>query len=382
MKIRSAVLIAILATPLPLHAQDDSSIEARLRKLEAEVEVLKAENAQLRKDLGVEAVSRQSDVKEAGKAPLQLGGMIQAQAEGGDRGDSRFTDSNARAYLRRARLNVSGKFVEDFSFRLEMDLAGSLSNSSAFRAQMTDGYINWSRYDAANVRVGQFKTPFGFEQLYADSRLYTAERSLVSDRLTPGRQIGAQVGGTLWNEQFTYAAGLFNGSGTNQNFNDNDKFMAAARAGFIPFNGRLFGKAAKLTVGANGFRTTDANTVFIGQRHGIGYDAQLELGRLEVWSEYLRDSFEPTNATRFRSDGWYGQAAYYLIPNKLQVVERLETFDPSGAGSGDVTRSTVSGVNWYIKGHDLKLQLDWMRSRVPGLPSEQQKVIARLQTVF
>ena len=130
-------------------------------------------------------------MKEAGRAPIQLGGMIQAQTDGGDRGDSRFTDSNARAYLRRARLNVTGKFVEEFDFRLEMDLAGSLSNASAFRAQMTDGYINWNRFDAANVRVGQFKTPFGFEQLYTDSRLYTAERSLVSDRLTQSRQIGS-----------------------------------------------------------------------------------------------------------------------------------------------------------------------------------------------
>jgi hypothetical protein len=40
------------------------------------------------------------------------------------------------------------------------------------------------------------------------------------------------------------------------------------------------------------------------------------------------------------------------------------------------------GMNWYFKQHDLKLQLDWMRSSVPGLSKEQQKVIARLQTGF
>ena len=62
-------------------------------------------------------------------------------------------------------------------------------------------------------------------------------------------------------------------------------------------------------------------------------------------------------------------------------MERFEVFDPNDTAAGDATRSTVSGLNWYFKQHDLKLQLDWMHSRVPGLPA-QQKVIARLQTVF
>jgi phosphate-selective porin len=394
-------LAAVAASPL--YAQDDS-VEARLRKLEAEVESLKQENAQLRRDLGLEVVARQSDVKEAGRAPLVFGGLIQAQSEAGDRGDSRFSDGNTRTFLRRARVNVSGKFVEDFSFRLEMDLAGSLTNASGFRAQMTDGYINWSRFDAANVRVGQFKTPYGFEQLYADPRLYTAERSMMSDRLTPGRQIGVQVAGGALEDRLSYAAGLFNGSGTNQNFNDNDKLMAAARLGFIAFDGRMFGKATKVSVGANGFRDSDTalavasdfgidstpatsakDNILTGRRRGIGYDAQVEMGRAEVWGEYLRDTFEPSSrvpAGRFYSDGWYAQATYYLIPAKLQLAERLEVFNPSDIVSGDATRSTVSGLNWYFKQHDIKLQLDWMRSSVPGLSKTQQKVIARLQTQF
>jgi hypothetical protein len=412
-------LLAALAAS-PIYAQDD--IEARLRKLETEVETLKQENAQLRhdlgletesakqdsaqlrKDLGTEVVARQTDVKQAGKAPLQLGGLIQAQSEAGDKTDSRFNDANTRVFLRRARVNVTGKFVEDFSFRLEMDLAGSLSNSSGFRAQMTDGYVNWSRFSAANIRVGQFKTPFGYEQLYPDPRLYTPERSLVSDRLTLSRQIGVQLSGAGLDDRVNYAAGLFNGSSTNQNFNDNDKLMAVARLGFVPFDGRLFGKAAKISVAANGFRDTDTalsvpsdfgidstpasaakDNIFTGRRRGIGFDAQAEIGPAEVWGEYLRDTFQPVSRVpsgSLESDGWYAQATYYLIPNKLQLAERLETFDPSDVAAHDATRSLISGVNWYIKGHDLKLQLDWMRSNVSGISKTQQKIIARLQTQF
>src|SRR5688572_1341614 len=137
-------------------------------------------------------------VKPAGKEPtLTIGGLLQVQAEFGDRGDTRFGNDNDRFYLRRARINATGKFLEEFDFRLEGDFGGTLANTSALRAQLTDGFINWNRHPEANIRMGQFKTPFGFEQLFSDPRLITIERSLVNDRLTLSRQLGVQVGGDL-----------------------------------------------------------------------------------------------------------------------------------------------------------------------------------------
>ena len=74
---------------------------------------------------------------------------------------------------------------EEFDFKLEVDASGSLGNSvvisSNLRVQLTDAYINWNKDPRANVRGGQFKTAYGFEQLYLDARLYTIERSLASE---------------------------------------------------------------------------------------------------------------------------------------------------------------------------------------------------------
>src|SRR5262245_43711620 len=95
-----------------------------------------------------------------GAESLRVGGLIQVQGEAGDRGDSRFSSSNSRIFLRRARVNVSGRFVEEFNFRAELELAGSLSDASGLRAQLADAYLNWNRFDFANFRVGQFKSPF------------------------------------------------------------------------------------------------------------------------------------------------------------------------------------------------------------------------------
>jgi phosphate-selective porin len=358
------VLLAVAAT-----ARADS-IEDRLKKLEDEVAALKAENEQLRRDLGVEVVARQADVKAGGSAEsLQFGGLIQVQGEAGDRADSRFSSANSRVFLRRARINVGGRFVEEFNFRAELELAGSLADTTGLRAQLTDAYLNWNRFDAANIRVGQFKTPFGFEQLYADPKLYTIERSMASDRLTPGRQIGVQVGGDAWYERISYAAGIFNGNGTNSNFNDNDRFLTAGRFSVVPFSGRLFDNPARWSAGVDGFRTADSNATFNGRRRGFGVDTEVEVGRLELWAEALRTTFDPKIGASSRSSGRYAQAAFYLLPERLQVVGRHESLD---AG-----RESTLGVNYYFRQHDLKLQIDMLRAA-----NDQKKILARLQTVF
>lgn len=350
------------------------------------------------------AAQSPGNVKPSGREPtLAIGGLLQVQMDVGDRGDSRFTNDNDRFYLRRARLNATGKFLEEFDFRLEMDLAGSLSNSSALRAQMTDGFINWNRYPAANVRAGQFKTPFGFEQLYSDPRLITIERSLVNDRLTASRQLGAQVGGDLLEKRLSYAAGAFNGNSVNNNFNDDDRFFLAGRLAGLPWQGKLGGQSAAWSVGGNVFSSQDANVplpdlgldstpatpdrdgIFSGKRTGTGLDTQLVAGPVEIWAEYLRVRFEPDSGIprrRFDAGGWYGQGSLFVVSKRLQIVLKYETFDPSFELDDDDTDTATLGANYYLKGHDLKLMLDYLRTDAPGPADSQDKIIARLQVIF
>lgn len=335
-------------------------------------------------------------VKPGGKEPtLSIGGLLQAQTDVGDRGDSRFANDNDRFYLRRARLNAMGKFLEEFDFKLEMDLAGTLANTTGLRAQLTDGYVNWNRRPDANVRIGQFKTPFGFEQLYADPRLFTMERTLVNDRLTAGRQLGMQVNGDLFEKRLSYAVGAFNGNGVNNNFNDDDRFLMAGRLSGVIWQGRLGGQSATWSLGGNAYSSEDTNitqpaefgfdsNVFSGQRLGTGIDTQLQAGRFDFWAEALRTSWEPTSrrpSASFESDGWYAQGAYSVIKDRLQVVLKAETFDPRTEADGDATEIGTAGINWYLKGHDLKLQMNYLRVRIEDR-DDQDKILARIQVVF
>jgi phosphate-selective porin OprO/OprP len=337
------------------------------------------------------------------ESSLTIGGLIQTQFDDGDKGDSRFANDNGRFYLRRARLNATGRFTEDFDFRLEFDLSNSLSNTTAMRAQMTDGYITWTHYSAANIRVGQFKTPFGFEQLYPDPKLITIERSLVNDRLTENRQVGAQLGGTFLDKRVSYAAGVFNGNGVNNNFNDNNGFLKVGRLSVTPWQGTVAGSTATWSVAGNGYSskdtglalsdlgldstptTADKDGLFTGKRNAYGVDSQLICGPFELWGEYMNVRFEPDSkipAPKLTSDGFYGQASLYLVPKRFQIVVKYETFDPNDKKDADDTKTATLGANYYIRGNDLKIMVDYMRSDIPGVNDKQNKILARLQVGF
>jgi phosphate-selective porin len=342
-------------------------------------------------------------IKPTGREPtLSIGGLLQIQSDFGDRGDARF--ANDRFYLRRARLNGTGKFLEEFDFRLELDLAGSLGAATGLRAQLTDAFINWNRYAAANVKVGQFKTPFGFEQIYGDPRLYTIERTLANDRLTLSRQIGVQLGGDLADKRLSYAIGTFNGNGVNNSANDDNRFLSVARLSGIPWQGRLGGQSASWSLGANGFSSNDANVspgpefgfdstpstpdhdnVFAGKRDGWGLDSQLVAGPFELWGEALRVKWKPDSGkplAEIESRGWYLQGSAYVVPERLQLVLKAESFDPRRDQSSDVTATDTVGLNWLLKGQDLKLMVDYLRVRSDVPPRDQNKVLARLQVIF
>jgi phosphate-selective porin OprO/OprP len=346
-----------------------------------------------------------------GEPTIEFGGLLQVQWETGDRGDARFANDNDRFYLRRARLNAQGRFLEEFDFRLELDLAGTLANTSGLRAQVTDGFVNWNRSPQAIVRFGQFKTPFGHEQLFSDPRLVFLERSLVNDRLTVGRQLGVQVGGELADRRVTYAVGAFNGNGANNNFNDNDKSMIAGRFAAVPWRVREGDDVrASWSIGVNAYSsddelgaqpaefgfdatpsTAERDNLFTGQRRGAGIDSQWSAGPFEVAAEFLRVRWEPAaqgSGAAFESAGGYLQAAWSFHEQRFQVVAKIEQFDPRDDRDGDRTRTATAGFNWYLKGHDLKLMADVQRVAIDGAggagggDDDQTKFLTRFQVAF
>ena len=454
----SLAAIVLLAAP-PLGAQTRSESE-RLEKLERAVEQLQKRNAELEQE--VSSLKKQAAVAPEGKMKtkvtsdgksyvekavvkeekpplfvvprasefkLVLGGYIQVNFEDGDVSafEGRFgqTVVKDRFRLRRTRINLTGDFAENFDFKVEGDFgAGDGLNSNRTGFSATDIFINWHQFAEANIRVGQWKAPFGLEQITPDSSLIIIERSLPTGAITPERQIGAQVWGNpftnVWPEQkdlLTYYAGIFNGNGRNTSINDNNNFMYVGRLELMPFKDKIFGQNSSLKLGGDVLNSRDDKGTNISQslnllvnadgslspfvlpgadeRTAWSVDAWFNLGPFDLIGEYFQEKVNgrtvngvPPGFADFTTNGYYVQGSYFLIPKKLQLAVRWEDLNPGQMGN-DGIHSITGGLNYYIHGDDLKLMINYIhtwsdfREANPQFGQDQfNEVIARAQLMF
>lgn len=372
---RCLTLSALLTPALGLAA---NSIEERLAALEQQLATLARENQTLRDQLAKPAAP---SVTIGGKeTKLVLGGFAQIHAETGDAPDSRYAGIHDRFTLRRARLNLRGNFGREWAFKIESDFgANTVGASSGLRAQLTDAYVDWTPHAAAQIRLGQFKTPFGWEQLMPDTQNPFAERPLANDRLTVGRQIGLGLSGSIAGGRVDYSVGAFNGNGVNTSNNDNNDFMTAGRLAAKAWTGTAHGHKGAWSVGANAFTTRDTGT-FTGTRQGFGLDTQFTLGPAALRAEWLRNTFDPVTGASSAADGWHLTALYDVHPD-WQLTARYETYDANTATTGNEDDTWVFGCNYRINGSDLFLTLNYFAGDAK-FGGHDDRLIGRFQIVF
>jgi len=447
---------------LPLRAQDSpAQSEERLQNLEKAVRQLQQRNAELENEVhelkskhgpfapilsspeGKAVAGNENkavftepspplvDVHPGGSEyKLTLGGYIQANVESGDVSafEGRFGSAalKDRIRLRRARITLTGDFVEQFDFKIEGDLEQSdgLSPSTRTGFSGTDIFINWHQFAEANIKAGQWKAPFGLEQITPDTQIFTIERSLPTGALTPERQIGVMLWGKpLTNilpdqkDLITYYAGIFNGNGRNFNNNDNNEFMYVGRLEVQPFKGKVMSQEASLKLAGDYLFSRDETGTNISpalnlkvnsdgslmaytlpspdERNAWSVDGWLNIGPFDLIGEYFSESVDgrtvngiPPLFANFDPHGWYVQASYFVIAKKLQAVVKWEELIPDQL-SNDGIHSITGGLNYYIHGNNVKVMANYVhtwsdfREANPQFGQDEfNEVLLRMQVVF
>src|SRR5882757_4405477 len=219
-------LLLLMAQPLRAQTSGNSESE-RLQKLERAVEQLQKRNAELEKEVSSLKKQSTSEPGATGKRKTEVTYDGKTYVE-----KSVAVEEKPRIYVTpRAsefKLVLGGYLQMNLDFKVEGEFENSdgiSSNRTDFSG--TDIFVNYHQFAEANVKVGQWKAPFGLEQLTPDPTLIIIERSLPTGAITPERQIGVQIWGkpftNIWPAQkdlLTYYAGIFNGNGRNVTVND------------------------------------------------------------------------------------------------------------------------------------------------------------------
>ena len=224
--------------------------------------------------------------------------------------DQDLEDQGGRYETTLKRVALDGSITNRVDFQIEREL----QKNNPWR----DVFVNVRIATPLEVRAGKFKMPFGYERLTGVGDLDFAFRTLLSDILAPGRDVGVQVHGALFRRVMTYQAGVFRHDGDNARLRDEVFLLpgetaqkpdrsVAARLAVEPFRHspgprelrRLYlGLAITQSDVPEGLNSLHGQSLFgseffermyvLGHRRRIGTEAVWMPGPFSVKSEYAR----------------------------------------------------------------------------------------------
>jgi len=278
-------------------------------------------------------------------------------------------DSQNGFDIRRMQLGAEGNaFTPDLTFRIFIQ-----TERSGGDAELFDAWLKYHFHDSPfYIEGGQFKSPFGHEQMIFDRTMMAADRTLTDDILADGEAFSQGVMGIYQTDDIRAKLQFTNGYGTNDvNFED-----PTSRPGFFGVGTRdelklmgnwndydqftSLGDSSNLLVGGIGCDETQANPGNV--LHATG-DVQWNNGPLGLYASYIGRYTSQNGAAGDTYD--YGpmvQASYLLDPHHLEVFGRFDYLKFDGkefaAGTNTNVDEITAGINYYFFGQNLKLTTD------------------------
>ncbi|MDB6054844.1 MAG: porin, partial [Verrucomicrobiales bacterium] len=209
---------------------DINELKAKLEELTEKIQKLEKTGKKIDAlptvTIGSDGLNVKSD---DGKFSAAIHAVIQADSR--NFFDKTQAGANQGFLLRRARPILEGKVYDNIDFQIVPDFGGT-------SVQLFDAWVNLTIFPELQIKVGKFKTPFGLEQLQADSDLAFNERSLATD-LVPNRDLGVDIHGNIAGRLINYDLALLNGVGdarNSGNFDFDGSKEVVGRLFFEPFS--------------------------------------------------------------------------------------------------------------------------------------------------
>lgn len=313
-----------------------------------------------------------------------------------------------------ARLTVSGRATRAWRYRIQYDFANKL---------LKYAWLRYDGFEAAHLKIGQFKEPLSLEELTSSRFITFIERGLPN-ALVPGYHVGVQYAGAT--RHWTAAAGAFSESANSapSSGGGNAGIGMTGRVTWSPVNDG--GALLHLGIGAT-YRLPGSqhsllirespeskltgiyyiNTATIdGVDHSSTVDAEgaAVRGAWSAQSEYMQTQVSRHGGAQgliFRGAyafvSWFatGESLNYRTGRfrrvkplhkmgALQVAARFSFLDlNSGTVTGGREDDVTLGVNWYLNDH-MRVMFNYIKvhARFGSGTQNPDIYLARFQSDF
>lgn len=313
---------------------------------------------------------------------VQLRFTQELPEEGEDRGSFR---------VRRAKTKLEG-WVYTPRLTYELQLNWPDSNNP-----LEDANVNYdfTGTEAFMVKAGQFKAPFGRQELTSSGSQEFVDRSIVSNEFARGRDLGVQLWGQPLGGKLDWRVGVFNGAGRNVSRNDNDEYQLDARVAWQPFGDvkssegdfeatdrPLFEIAAQWESNERPVAASGSSPADVADREVAGADVVFKYKGLFAFAEVFDATTERGIAPDFDSEGFTAQVGYFVIPRKFEVAGRYAVLDPNAGRDGDDRIERGVATSWYFNKHAHKLQADYRQIEDESRGRTNDELRLQYQIIF
>jgi hypothetical protein len=260
--------------------------------------------------------------------------------------------------LRRMKTKFEGwAYDKNLTYELQANFADSAN-------VLEDANVNWDFTNgkkAVMLKAGQYKVPFGRQELTSSGSQQFVDRSTVSNTFARGRDIGLQLWGTPNGGKIDWRVGVFNGNGRTVSRNDNDDLQVNARLQWAPFGDPkysesdfegsdkfLFAIAAGIEESTREVAATATALAHQNDQSIVAFDAVAKYKGFSFFYEMFdRENDRNNGFSDFDDEGYTGQLGYFIIPQKLEVALRVAEFDPSSSVSDNERTEDGVAINWF-----------------------------------
>ncbi len=278
-------------------------------------------------------------------------------------------------------------FAPQYKYYLELEYS-----SAAGKLNVEDAYLNLGFPDYFILTVGQFKIPTNREDLLSGIGNQLVGVSLMYEHFAVLQDLGLQFSGRIV-DPVTYALFVTNGDGRNQP-NRNKEMLTGGRLEVTPWgeispyqgdqenseNPNLgFGIGAAYDFGSAA--ETEDFDLFRKQGVSVREDrlTRIEADGTLAWrGTSLLAQWQGVYNSQYRSfdHGYLAQGGYFILPKKLEVAGRFSAVVPDfpfpalaltgitaesldSFGGGIPVYEAGGGLNYFFKGHAMKIQTDY-----------------------